>query len=107
LNIIALTDENTAVGLRLAGITTLYVPNEEKTALQHWHDIEDAIEDIGLIIITEEIAETIEKELSEFRIRHVMPIVIEIPDKQGRKTDHEDYISQLIKKAVGIQVEKK
>ncbi len=106
MNVVGLADKDTAVGLRLAGITTLYVPDEQKNAVQHWHGIEDSIDKIGLVIITESIAEQIEKELKNFRLRHVMPIVVEIPDKQGRRTDHDDYISQLIKKAVGIQVDK-
>jgi len=106
LNIVALCDKETAVGLRLAGIKTIYIPDKEKTDVQHWHDIEDSITDIGLIIITEKIGESIGKELNEFRLRHVLPIVVEIPDKHGRRPDHVDYVSHLIKKAVGIQVNK-
>ena len=34
------------------------------------------------------------------------PIIVEIPDKKGRIKDHVDYISRLIKKAVGVEVEK-
>jgi hypothetical protein len=31
---------------------------------------------------------------------------VEIPDKQGRKSDHIDYISYLIKKAVGMEIKR-
>lgn len=106
MNVIALCDKDTASGLRLAGIQTVYVPTEEKTALQYWHEIEDQIESTGLIIVTEEIAEEIGKELNEFRLRNIIPIVIEIPDKHGRKTEHVDYISYLIKKAVGMEIKR-
>ena len=106
MNVIALCDKDTAAGLRLAGIKTVYVPTKEKTALSFWHEIEDNIQSIGLIIVTEEIAEQIGKELNEFRLRNIIPIIVEIPDKHGRKTDHVDYISHLIKKAVGMEIKR-
>ena len=95
MKVIALCDKDTAAGLRLAGIETVYVPSEEKTAAQYWHEIEDHIESIGLIIVTEHIADEIGKELNEFRLRNIIPIVVEIPDKNGRKSDHVEYISYL------------
>ncbi|MBS3778301.1 MAG: hypothetical protein KGY50_03290 [Candidatus Thermoplasmatota archaeon] len=104
MNVIALCDKDTAAGLQLAGIKTVYVPSKEKTALQYFHQIEDNIESIGIIIVTEQIAEDIGKELNEFRLRNIIPIVIEIPDKHGRKPDHVDYVSHLIKKAVGMEI---
>jgi V/A-type H+-transporting ATPase subunit F len=106
MKVIALCDKDTASGLQLAGIETVYVPNNEKTAVQYWHEIEDNIESIGLIIVTEQIAEDIGKELNEFRLRNIIPIVVEIPDKHGRKTDHVDYVSHLIKKAVGMEIKR-
>jgi V/A-type H+-transporting ATPase subunit F len=106
MNVIGLCDKDTAAGLQLAGIQTVYVPDKEKTPLHYWHKIEDNIESIGLIIVTEEIAEQIGKELNEFRLRNIIPIVVEIPDKHGRKKDHTDYVSHLIKKAVGMEIKK-
>lgn len=104
MNIVAICDKDTAVGLQLAGIKSVYVPSKEKDTLQIWHELEDSIDSIGLIIVTEKIAEHVGKELNEFRLRHIIPIIVEIPDKQGRKTDHVDYISHLIKKAVGMEI---
>ena len=59
-----------------------------------------------MIIITEYIADLLGKQLEQFRMRSLLPIIIEIPDKTGRKTDHVDYVSQLIKKAVGMELKK-
>jgi len=106
MNVIALCDKDTAAGLRLAGIHTVYVPSQEHSALHYWHEIEDNISSIGVIIVTEAIANELGKELKEFRLRNVIPIVVEIPDKHGRKPDHVDYISHLIKKAVGMEIKR-
>jgi V/A-type H+-transporting ATPase subunit F len=107
MNIVALCDKDTAMGLRLAGILDVRIPdNNHQSAIHLWNQIEEEHTDIGLIIITEEIAETIGKQLSQFRLRNLLPIIVEIPDKNGRKKDHLDYVSQLIKKAVGMELKK-
>ena len=60
--------------------------------------------DIGILFITEKIADEISKFLKEFRLQNDTPIIVEIPDKTGRKEDHVDFVSHLIKKAVGIDI---
>ena len=59
------------------------------------------------MFITEEIEDVIDKYLRDFRLRNNIPIIVEIPDKKGRKKDHEDFVLHLIKKAVGIEVDKR
>ena len=103
MRLAALCDNDTAVGLRLAGVNDLFIPNGN--TLDVWNKITGR-EDIGIIFITEKIAEELGKYLKEFRIRNNIPIIVEIPDKKGRKADHVDFVSHLIKKAVGIEVNK-
>ena len=108
MKIIGLCDKETSIGLRLAGITDVRVPDEiaDKTVISLWNEIEDNYTDIGLLFITEHFAEIIGKRLTEFRVRNLIPIIIEIPDKKGRKSDHIDYVTFLIKKAVGMEIKK-
>jgi V/A-type H+-transporting ATPase subunit F len=102
LKLAALCDIDTAVGLRLAGVHEVHVV-KDRNAVELWNQISN-IEDIGIIFITEEIAESLDKYLKDFRIRNNLPIIVEIPDKKGRRKDHVDFVSHLIKKAVGIEV---
>ena len=103
MRLAALCDNDTAVGLRLAGVTDLFIPNGK--TLDVWNKITDR-DDIGILFITEKIAEDLGKYLKDFRIRNNIPIIVEIPDKKGRISDHVDFVSHLIKKAVGIEVKK-
>jgi len=103
MKLAALCDKDTAIGLRLAGIKETYV--SEKNSIDLWNKIQ-LKEDIGVLFITERIAEDLGRELSDFRLRNMIPIIIEIPDKLGRRKDHMDYVSHLIKKAVGVEVGK-
>jgi len=102
LKLAAICDNDTAVGLRLAGVHEVHVV-KERNALEIWNQISN-MDDIGIIFITEKFAEILDKYLKDFRIRNNLPIVVEIPDKKGRRTDHVDFVSHLIKKAVGIEV---
>ena len=103
MKLAAFCDNDTAVGMRLAGVSELFIPNGKP--LEVWNQITER-DDIGILFVTEQIAEDIEKYLKDFRIRNNIPIIVEIPDKKGRKKDHVDFVSHLIKKAVGIEVKK-
>jgi V/A-type H+-transporting ATPase subunit F len=103
MKLAALSDKDTAVGLRLAGIQELYVPNGNVKEI--WNQISER-DDIGILFITEKISEDLGKYLKEFRIRNNIPIIVEIPDKKGRMKDHVDFISHVIKKAVGVEISK-
>lgn len=103
MKLAGLCDKDTAAGLRLAGIKELFIP--EKNELNIWNKIKER-DDIGILFITEEIVRTLDKNLKDYRLIYNIPIIIEIPDKKGRKKDHIDFISHLIKKAVGIEIDK-
>ena len=103
MKIAAFCDKDTAVGLRLAGVKEIFIPKDD--AVDLWYKITDR-DDIGIVFITEEKAAEIGKHLKDYRIRNNIPIVVEIPDKKGRRKDHVDFVSHLIKKAVGVEVKK-
>lgn len=103
MKLAAFCDKDTAVGMRLAGIYELFIP--DKNVLDIWNQIKER-EDIGILFLTEKIATDLGKYLREFRIRNNIPIIVEIPDKKGRMKDHVDFVSHLIKKAVGIEIKK-
>ncbi len=104
MKLAALCDIDTAVGLRLAGIHELYI-EKEKNIKDLWNEISKK-DNIGILFITEKIAYDLGKYLKDFRIRNNLPIIVEIPDKKGRIKGHVDFVSHLIKKAVGIEISK-
>ena len=104
MKLAVLCDKDTSTGFRLAGIKETYV--SEGNANEIWNDISQK-EDIGVLFVTERIADELGRNLKEFRLKNNIPIVVEIPDKKGRMKYHIDYISHLIKKAVGVEVKNK
>ena len=103
MKIAVLSDNDTAVGFRLAGINDIFVSDGNEREI--WNKI-CGRDDIGILFITEKIAKVLGKYLKDYRISHDTPIIVEIPDKKGRIKDHQDYISHLIKKAVGVEIKK-
>ncbi|MBU0497980.1 MAG: V-type ATP synthase subunit F [Candidatus Thermoplasmatota archaeon] len=104
MKLAAICDKDTAMGLRLAGIQHIYAPPQQILPLLEKITKEHAA---GVIFITEAIAEQFTRDLKDYRMIHHIPIIVEIPDKTGHKPDHIDFISHLIKRAVGIDVSKK
>ena len=104
MKIAGIVDNDTAMGLRLAGIKEVFIPKGD--AVRIWNELSDR-DDIGIVFITEKIAEDIGKYLKDYRIRNNVPIIVEIPDKRGRRSEHLDFVSHLIKKAVGVEIVKK
>jgi V/A-type H+-transporting ATPase subunit F len=104
MKLAAICDRDTAVALRLAGVHELFVADDNPVKMLD--EISERT-DIGVLFITEKFAQSISKYLKDFRLLHVTPIIIEIPDKKGRLKDHVDFVSHLIKKAVGIDIDKK
>ena len=103
MKIAAFCDNDTAIGLRLAGINELFI--SKNNTLEIWNKIKER-DDIGILFVTEKVTEDIEKNIKDFRLRNNVPIIVEIPDKKGKIVGHENFISHLIKKAVGIEVKK-
>ena len=104
MKIAALCDSDTATALRLAGIKKIY-QTDDKKLMTVWNEIKEE-DDVGLLFITEKIAHDLGKYLIDYRIRNTIPVIVEISDKKGHMKDHVDYVSNLIKKAVGIEVNK-
>ena len=101
MKIAVLGDNDTAVGFRFAGIQDVFITDGNEKEI--WNKICER-DDIGILFITEKITEALGKYLKDYRVSHDTPIIVEIPDKKGRKKDHVDFVSYLIKKAVGIEV---
>jgi len=61
-------------------------------------------DDIGILIITVRIAETIRTHIEREKIfKPLYPIVVEIPDKKGLPEGADDPIRKLIKRTTGVE----
>ncbi|MDO6353632.1 MULTISPECIES: V-type ATP synthase subunit F [unclassified Caloramator] len=92
---------DTLVGMRLAGIKGVLVSSKEEGEVEFKRAIKD--KEIGIIVLTERLASKIRHLVNEVKINQEMPLIIEIPNRQGSIRD-DDYLVKYIKESVGIKI---
>jgi len=58
---------------------------------------------IGIILVTQDVAKTIEPRMNELKLRSTIPLVIEIPGPKG-PPPNEPSLSEVVLKAIGIKI---
>jgi len=92
---------DTRTGMRLAGI--------EGVVVHERREIEDALnaaiqdESIGIILITELLAERVEDLIRDYKLNRSKPLIVEIPDRHGTRRPA-DYIMRYVNEAIGLKV---
>jgi len=97
-------DRNMTLGFSLAGVKKARIaqtPQETEEALKHYMDDPE----VGVIMLLDSLAESIRPFMNKLQGRkEVYPIIVEVPGKEGARAP--DPINRLIRKAVGIDVER-
>jgi V/A-type H+-transporting ATPase subunit F len=101
--IVSITDSLTALGLRLTGISNSY---EGETKEETEKLIKEVVDDpsVAVIIITQPIAQDNYSLIQFLSSTRAFPIFVEIPDIQGHQEGKQDRIRDLIRQAVGIDL---
>jgi V/A-type H+-transporting ATPase subunit F len=93
-------NEDTALGLRLAGIEGTVTESRDEVAKL----LEKAASDseIGIILINQTLVSLCSEEINAFCKEHSLPLIIEIPDRHsdGTSSSIADYVSE----AIGIKI---
>ena len=91
---------DTQVGLRLAGVEGVLARNREEGLAA----IDEALADptIGILLITEGLAEQCADKLAPLKMDGHTPLVVEIPDRYGSRK--KDSITRYIREAIGVKV---
>lgn len=93
-------NEDTALGLRLAGI--------EGTVTNSVSKVADTLEKLsqdpetGVILINENLASLCSNIISEFRKENTLPLITEIPDRHSKGTSNP--IADYVNEAIGIKI---
>lgn len=103
MEIAVIGDSSAVLGFQLAGVHTAHNP-------QSPDEIADLLRDlakkgtIGLLIITERMAETVREEIREIRAEYPRLIITEIPGPQGPVHREVDPIQELLRRTLGAQI---
>lgn len=94
-------DEDTVLGFNLAGVDGEIVSTAEETSAALKNAFQQ--EDLGVIIITERIAEKVRHEVDQYMYKTTFPLIIEIPDRKG-PIEGRGSVRDMIRSAVGIHL---
>ena len=97
---VVIADEDTVIGFSFAGVEGVIVSTEAET--RQAFEQATKTDDIGILLMTEPIANTIRDRVDQWIIGGGRPLVVEIPDAhgplEGRRTPHE-----FVKSAIGVK----
>jgi V/A-type H+-transporting ATPase subunit F len=95
-------DLDVVTGFGLAGVSRFHVHvHRDETLAKLKEFFEDP--DIGLILLTNPIAQELRWEIRELRRKKPVPLILAIPDKTGWRPEI-DELRELIKRTVGAEV---
>ncbi len=94
-------DEDTVLGFGMVGVPGRVA--EDRPSAES--AFEDAIgnSETGIVIITERVTELIRKRVDEYLFSERFPLIVEIPDRQGR-LEGKAGIREMVNQAIGIKL---
>jgi V/A-type H+-transporting ATPase subunit F len=92
---------HTLTGMRLSGIEGVVV-HEREEILKELAKVKKN-RDIGIILITELLAERVKLELDEIKLSSSLPIIVEIPDRHGTRQPP-DFLTRYIRESIGLKI---
>lgn len=94
-------DEDTVLGFGMVGVQGRAVENQEDAEAAFKNVLED--KEVGIIIITERIAQLIRTTVDRYLFRERFPLIVEIPDRTGPVSGRMG-IREMVNAAIGIKL---
>ena len=92
---------HTLAGMRLAGIEGVVV-HEREEILKELEKVKEERE-VGILLITELLAERVQPEINDLKLARNMPIIVEIPDRHGTRRPS-DFLTRYIRESIGLKI---
>jgi len=94
-------DEDTVVGFRFAGVDGTVAEDEEAAASA----LNDCVEGgDAIVIVTERVGDWLRRPIDRLRYGADLPLVVEVPGRDGPLDEAGSSLLRLIREAVGIRV---
>ena len=95
-------NEDTLVGMRLAGIDGVMVSNETD-ALQELNKAMKRVQDVAVVLITQNVVDMIPEVVYNLKMNCKRPLIVEVPYRNGNGRT-KDAITRYVREAVGIKI---
>ena len=95
------SNNDTTIGLRLAGIDGVIVRDEEEARAALERTVAD--ESVGVVLMTERLSSMCAERVYDLKQNSTRPLIVEIPDRHGNGRAS-DSITRYVREAVGIKI---
>jgi len=92
---------HTLTGMRLSGVEGVVV-HEREEILEELAKVKEK-RDVGILLITELLAERVQLELNQMKLSLDLPIIVEIPDRHGTRRPP-DFLTRYIRESIGLKI---
>ncbi len=94
-------DEDAVLGFGMVGVKGSIADSPAEAEEAFKSILED--HEVGIVIITERVAELIRPQVDRFIFTNTFPLIVEIPDRKGRITGKSG-IREMVNEAIGIKL---
>jgi V/A-type H+-transporting ATPase subunit F len=94
-------DEDAVLGFGMVGVQGKVVQSQGEAESAFRHVLEDS--EVGIIIITERVAQLIRTAVDRYLFRERFPLIVEIPDRLGPVSGRVG-IREMVNAAIGIKL---
>ncbi len=99
--IAVMADQDTVTGFMLGGIKEGFPVNNMEEAGEK---LKKLAKEYSIIITTEKIGDNFRETIDKMSSESALPMIIEIPDKEGSVERESDPIRELIKRVIGVEM---
>jgi V/A-type H+-transporting ATPase subunit F len=101
MKVLVIGHPETVLGFSLVGVHGQVVT----TAQEANQALDDALSasDVGIVLVTEDVADLVEARMDELKRRSTVPLVVEIPGPEGTRTERPS-LSEVIRRAIGVKI---
>jgi V/A-type H+-transporting ATPase subunit F len=88
------------------GFSLVGVHGQTATSAEEAHRVLDsalASPDVGIILVTDDVARLIEPRMAQLKLRSTIPLVVEIPGPEGTRSD-QLALSEVVQRVIGIKI---
>jgi V/A-type H+-transporting ATPase subunit F len=101
MKVLTVGHPDAVLGFSLAGVDGRIA----KTAEEVNSALDDALaaSDVGIVLVTEDVAQLIEGRMDHLRLRSTIPLVVEIPGPKGVRPGYPS-LSEIVRRAIGVKI---
>jgi V/A-type H+/Na+-transporting ATPase subunit F len=101
MEILVIGHPEAVLGFSLVGVHGQTATSAEEA--NHVLDSALASLDVGIILVTNDVAKLIEPRMAQLKLRSTIPLVIEIPGPEGVPSDQQS-LSEVVQQVIGIKI---